>query len=80
MSIAAHLLLAYRLAKDRTSMTQEDEDHIFTLMDSLNLTKIKNEYVSQISEVERRKVSIAMAMLINPEFIILDEPTKDLDF
>jgi len=42
--------------------------------------KILNSYAFELSEGENQRCLLAMAIAINPEFLILDEPTASLDF
>lgn len=48
-------------------------------MVSLDFEKYKNKSPFEISGGEKRKVSLACMLVLNPEYIILDEPTVGLD-
>ena len=48
-------------------------------MVSLDFEKYKDKSPFEISGGEKRKVSLASMLVLNPEYIILDEPTVGLD-
>ena len=49
------------------------------LLERFNLTEKKNVYVKKLSEGQKQKISVVVAMIANPQIIFLDELTSGLD-
>ena len=49
------------------------------LLEQIGLAEFANEYPSNLSGGEIRRVSIVRAMINNPKVILADEPTSNLD-
>ena len=49
------------------------------LLDFMNLTAFTNKKLSKFSASIKKKVGLAQAMIHNPEILLLDEPTANLD-
>jgi heme exporter protein A len=52
---------------------------ILSLMDQLNLTDREHDYVRTYSSGMRQRLKYVFALLSDPEILILDEPTSNLD-
>lgn len=55
------------------------KDRALELLKQIGLEEFANEYPSNLSGGEIRRVSIVRAMINNPEVIVADEPTSNLD-
>lgn len=66
-------LLLTRLSK------AERRSHVDTALDIVGLGHRKNHFPNQLSGGEQQRVAIARAIVADPELIVADEPTGDLD-
>lgn len=66
-------LLNYGMSKD------EANERVDTVLEQLNLSKLKNKYNHKISGGEKRMAAIATVLAMEPEVIIMDEPSVSLD-
>ncbi|MDE5584171.1 MAG: ABC transporter ATP-binding protein [Ruminococcus sp.] len=55
------------------------KDEIQRVMELLKITDVKDKLIKNLSGGYKRRVGFAQAILGNPEFVILDEPTVGLD-
>jgi putative ABC transport system ATP-binding protein/lipoprotein-releasing system ATP-binding protein len=55
------------------------EENALEYLDMVGLAEKANAYPSQLSGGQQRRVAIARAMMNDPEVILADEPTGDLD-
>lgn len=66
-------LLLTRLSK------AERRKHVATALSIVGLTDRKDHFPNQLSGGEQQRVAIARAIVIDPELLVTDEPTGDLD-
>lgn len=60
-------------------LKEEQLEKIDYFLELFDIQHIKHKFFKQVSFGEQRLVLLARAMIKNPEFLILDEPTQNLD-
>lgn len=56
-----------------------NKDDFQNNLEKYGLNEVKNKYVYQLSGGQKRKLTILMSLLSNPDLLVLDEPTTGMD-
>ncbi|MBT8380933.1 MAG: ABC transporter ATP-binding protein, partial [Ignavibacteria bacterium] len=75
LTIKENLLLPLEL----TGINQRDEK-VNTLLTEVSLADRANTYPDKLSGGEQQRISIARALIHNPDIVLADEPTGNLDY
>lgn len=70
--------VAYGL-KARGYSKSEIENRVSTLLEQIGMTELRNRRADTLSGGEAQRVAIARAVAFEPELLLLDEPTANLD-
>ncbi|WP_334292632.1 iron ABC transporter ATP-binding protein [Cellulosilyticum sp. I15G10I2] len=80
MKITVEELVAFgRFPYSKGRLTEEDEEEIRKALEYMELMPFKDRYLDQLSGGERQRAFIAMVIVQNTEYILLDEPLNNLD-
>ena len=70
--------LSFCAGLKRISVTKKSKE-IARVMELLKITDVKDKLIKNLSKGYKQRVGFAQALLGNPKFLILDEPTVGLD-
>ena len=76
LTVAENLLLPLELIK---RVTRRDRDSVTELLEKLKLSDRLDSYPDRLSGGEQQRVAIARALVHDPDVILADEPTGNLD-
>ncbi len=77
LTVAENILAILQLRKDLTRAQQEER--LDYLLHEFRIAHIRTALGISLSGGERRRVEIARAMVLEPKFILLDEPFSGID-
>jgi lipoprotein-releasing system ATP-binding protein len=72
-----NVLMPYRIGKNK--VTKEIREKAIEYMKLVGLEKVMNNNATQMSGGQQQRTAIARALLNNPDIILADEPTGNLD-
>ena len=76
LTVAENLLLPLELIK---RVTRKERDKVAELLEKLKLSDRLDSYPDRLSGGEQQRVAIARALIHDPDVILADEPTGNLD-
>lgn len=77
MTIGDNLKLALRIRKDFTE--EEMELKVRESLDMVELPDVEDEFPEELSGGMKKRIAVARAIIMNPKYIVYDEPTTGLD-
>ncbi|HJX70296.1 MAG: ABC transporter ATP-binding protein [Bacteroidetes bacterium RBG_13_42_15] len=65
---------------EHTSLSRNEiQDRVVAVLESVGLVNILNRRTSELSGGMKKRVGLARALILNPQYVLFDEPTTGLD-
>lgn len=80
MKLTVYELVSFgRFPYSKGKLNELDKEKIQDAIDYMELNDIKNQYIDELSGGQRQRAFIAMVIAQDTEYVLLDEPTNNLD-
>ena len=79
VTVAEHIDYVQRIQEIKENHKTSNKEYVDKIVDICNLTSHWTKRVKELSGGFKRRLSIGMALLANPDIILMDEPTTALD-
>ena len=79
LTVIENVILPYSLYPKIDKSPAEMEERARELLKKTGIEELENVMPTELSGGELRRMAISRALINNPEFILADEPTSDLD-
>ena len=80
MKLTVRELVAFgRFPYSGSRLTKEDNEMIDRAIDYMELREFEDRYIDELSGGQRQRAYIAMVIAQDTEYVLLDEPTNNLD-
>jgi putative ABC transport system ATP-binding protein len=77
LSVKNNIIFALRLSG---CLVKETEEKAMAILETVGMEQWADYFPTELSSGQQQRVSLARAMVTNPDILIADEPTGNLDF